>query len=254
MLTRSRLTAVSPSLRFNEPAARRGGQSPSLAAARAAEADDDANDAGGEGCRFRPIDRDSPSLDIAELLGSPTSRNNSRCQSPSLGLIAREAMVAPGVAKAVSSSAPMTTASCKRASRMARPAEPSPAAAAAAAATIKEREAQFAARKLQRLLAADVVRFKLSNASTGKGPAVKASSGDSEADAIAQAKMNHVCHCTLPPISPASDQFLCTADGLHQVAPRRLRQPGAHVAAGHAVQLPRDVRKAGRGSDQKVRL
>lgn len=92
----------------------------------------------------------------------------------------------------------MTTASCKRASRMARPAEPSVAASVAALATIKEREAQLEEQKLQRLVATDGVRFKLSNASTGKGPAVKASSGDSEADAVAQAKMNHV-HCHAPP-------------------------------------------------------
>jgi hypothetical protein len=197
MLTRSRLTTVSPSLRLNEPSARRGGQSPSLATPSAQPSEDAA-----DGRHFRPIDRGSPSLDIAALLGSPTSRNNSRCVSPSLGLIAREAMAAPRAtpARRCASGAPMTTASCKRASRMARPAEPSAAAAAAALATVKEREAQLDEQNLQRLVATDGVRFKLSNASTGKGPAVKASSGDSEADAAAQAKMNHVsCHAPPPP-------------------------------------------------------
>lgn len=195
MLTRSRLTTLSPSLRLNEPSARRGGQSPSLATPSAQSSEDAA-----DGRHFRPIDGGSPSLDISALLGSPTSRNNSRCVSPSLGLIAREALVPPRAipARRCAPGTPMTTASCKRASRMARPAEPSVAASVAALATIKEREAQLEEQKLQRLVATDGVRFKLSNASTGKGPAVKASSGDSEADAVAQAKMNHV-HCHAPP-------------------------------------------------------
>ena len=184
MLTRRRLTTVSPSLRLNEPSARRGGQSPSMGKpSAAAEEQPDPH-------HFRPIT--SPSLDLGDLLGSPASRNNSRCESPSLGLIARNAL--PFSTPAPLSGAPMTTAVCKRASRMARPAEPSPAAAAAALSALKEREEQFLSRNLLRLPTDDATaaRFKLSNASTGKGPAVKAATGDSETDAAAQAKMNHV--------------------------------------------------------------
>lgn len=86
----------------------------------------------------------------------------------------------------------MTTAVCKRASRMARPAEPSQAAMTAAASIVNARENELRERGLERLASMSGERFKFVGAATGKGPAVKADTGDAEADVAAQAKMNHV--------------------------------------------------------------
>ena len=190
MLTRTQLPCISPSLLLNEPAARRGKASPCLKS----HAEEGAIEEGAAARprSFRPID--SPSLDIAELLGSPDSRNNSRCVSPSLGLIAQDALSAPRLVAAPSFGAPMTTASCKRASRMAVPAKPSRDAAARATACVVDAERALLAQnpRLQRLPADDNVRFKLASASTGKGPAVKADAGDAASDGAAQARMNHM--------------------------------------------------------------
>lgn len=75
---------------------------------------------------------------------------------------------------------------------MARPAEPSQAAMLAAVNAVNERENVLRERGLERLASIAGERFKFAGAATGKGPAVKADTGDAEADVAAQAKMNHV--------------------------------------------------------------
>ena len=240
MLTRRRLTTVSPSLQLNEPAARMGCRSPSLG-----------EPTGPPDGHFRPV---SPSLDIPELMPSPT---NSPCASPSLGLIPPEAMKNATLpfkeARAGKASARMTTAVCRRASRMARPSEPSLEAQRVAAAHVFANESVMREAGMERISYDDMQRFRLNAASTGKGPAVKVDTGNPERDAVAQAKINHVrrppffTHC-----SPTDHLFLHT-DGLHQEPPRRVQQPGAHLANGHAERLPADVRPAGCECYQKVR-
>lgn len=185
MLTRARRPVVSPSLLLNEPAARTGCTSPSLGA--------DAMSI----YHFRPVS--SPSLEIEELMpsprGSPTGRG-----TPSLGLIPETVMQrAVDAYKATTASASgkakMTTASCKRASRMARPSEPSESAMAVAHQAIMDKEHAIRSKGREKVSGNDTLRFKLANASTGKGPAVRADSLDATDQASAQAKMNHV-RCT----------------------------------------------------------
>lgn len=86
----------------------------------------------------------------------------------------------------------MTTAVCKRASRMARPAEPSEAAMRAAVTVVCKRENELLERGLQRMAVTVCERFKMTGPATGKGPAVKADTGDANADIAAQSVMNHV--------------------------------------------------------------
>lgn len=188
LLTRARRPLVSPSLTLNEPASRTGGESPSLDYA-------DAPPAG----YFRPV---SPSLLIEELMPSPVASPRG---SPSLGLIAPGAMrdvrdveltfnrpkplqtATLGV-----SAVQMTTASCKRASRMARPAEPSEVAREEALQVVADTELELRMSNKERVADDSTVGFKLKQASTGKGPAVRADSLDIAEQATAQAKMNHM--------------------------------------------------------------
>lgn len=92
----------------------------------------------------------------------------------------------------------MTTAVCKRASRMARPAEPSQEAMVTAIAKVNALENALRERGLERLASSASERFKFSGVATGKGPAVKADTGDAETDVAAQAKMNHVRSADTP--------------------------------------------------------
>ena len=124
---------------------------------------------------------------------SPT---NSPCASPSLGLIPPEAMKNATLpfkeARAGKASARMTTAVCRRASRMARPSEPSLEAQRVAAAHVFADESVMREAGMERISYDDMQRFRLNAASTGKGPAVKADTGNPEKDAVAQAKINHM--------------------------------------------------------------
>ena len=89
--------------------------------------------------------------------------------------------------------AKMTTASCKRASRMARPSEPSEGAMAIAHQLVLDKSHRMYSHGLEKVDGDETMRFKLSNASTGKGPAVRADSMGVSEQNNAQAKMNHVC-------------------------------------------------------------
>ena len=190
MLTRRHRTVVSPSLVLNEPSARMGLQSPSLGSA--ASVPDN---------HFRPV---SPSLYIPELMPSPTA---SPCASPSLGLIPEEAMRRAAEMQAqqnnhartdrsarrpAKNTTRMTTAVCKRASRMARPSEPSEAALLEADREINATEDAMRRAGLEKLTLDEISLFKHTAPSTGKGPAVRAGTGDAESDVAAQAVMNHV--------------------------------------------------------------
>ena len=180
MLTRRSRPLVSPSLALNEPAARMGGQSPSLGESQLPDN------------HFRPV---SPSLEIPELMPSPVTTPRG---SPSLGLIPEEAMRRAAAAEQParpqerSGGARMTTAVCKRASRMARPSEPSDAATSAALRTVSAGEELLRSSGLEKVLLDTVQVFKHTAPSTGKGPAVRADTGDAEGDVAAQAMMNHV--------------------------------------------------------------
>ena len=185
MLTRRSRGTVSPSLALNEPAARMGLHSPSLG-----------DDSRPPDNHFRPVA--SPSLmDIPELMPSPTT---TPCGSPSLGLIPREAMFraatappAPGLHNERVSGEQMTTSVCKRASRMARPSEPSEGAKRHAENIVNELERELALDGYVRaVVKQETQTFKHTAPSTGKGPAVRAETGDAESDAAAQAIMNHV--------------------------------------------------------------
>ena len=69
----------------------------------------------------------------------------------------------------------------QRASRAARPAEPSADARTEAWQAVVAAEERLQARGLQRLPIDDAKAFKLSSASTGKGPAIKADAGPDSA-------------------------------------------------------------------------
>ena len=178
-LTRATRPLVSPSLEQNQPAARYGRASPCQHPSD---------------WQFRPV---SPSLEIPELQLSPKGSPRS---SPSLGLINPDALgvVAPeipdsrGEGTYISPQTKMTQAVCRRASRMARPSEPSERAAARAHQTIHSDEHAMRTKGMEKVSGEDQSRFKLSNASTGKGPAIRAESMDQEDVAQSQALMNHV--------------------------------------------------------------
>ena len=61
-----------------------------------------------------------------------------------------------------------------------------------AARTVFAHESMMREKGMERISYDDLQRFHLSAASTGKGPAVKADTGDPDNDAVSQAKMNHV--------------------------------------------------------------
>ena len=261
MLTRRTRPVVSPSLVLDEPEAVVERASPSLM--QFPRAMDN---------HFRPV---SPSLCIPELMPSPCA---SPCASPSLGLIPQEAMRRATEAPAVvpepvradrsgrvsKSAARMTTAVCKRASRMARPSEPSEAALVAAERLVNEAEEAMRLDGLVRRSTDDTYVFKHTAPSTGKGPAVRAGSGDGEGDAAAQAMMNHVRKAPFFALlfHPHSLAYMrhclllslrVSQDGLDQEPPRRHQQPGALVAHRCAQHVPAHVRQTGCERDQEVR-
>lgn len=94
--------------------------------------------------------------------------------------------------RASKSAARMTTAVCKRASRMARPSEPSEVALVAAERLVNDAEDAMRFAGLVKRSTDDTYVFKHTAPSTGKGPAVRAGAGEGESDAAAQAMMNHV--------------------------------------------------------------
>lgn len=240
MLTRRSRAVVSPSLVLNEPAARMGRLSPSLGdTARPPEN------------HFRPV---SPSLEIPELMPSPVA---TPCVSPSLGLIPEEAMrrAAEAPFKQEERVNPrMTTAVCKRASRMARPSEPSETAQLAAERLISANEEALRLQGFEKLSMDETHAFRHTAPSTGKGPAVRADTGSVESDAVAQAMMNHV-RATLSRRHPLLPTYTATVptDGLNQEPPRRYQQPRATLADGRTQRVPPDVRPTGGQRDQKVR-
>jgi hypothetical protein len=169
----------------NVPAARHGASSPSLTV----DAVHASIDATVEAFGFRPM---SPSLDIAELAPSPVPQpSNSSRGSPSL-LLSDDSHATRRQSVSIGShNASMTLAVCKRASRMARPAEPSEAAMNAARAMIYSIENDLmAVQRLERLRNESGERFRLTCASTGKGPTVRADSVDG--NPAAQQIINHM--------------------------------------------------------------
>ena len=94
--------------------------------------------------------------------------------------------------RASKSAARMTTAVCKRASRMARPSEPSEVALVAAERLVNDAEDAMRFAGLVKRSTDDTYVFKHTAPSTGKGPAVRAGAGEGESDAAAQAMMNHM--------------------------------------------------------------
>ncbi len=83
----------------------------------------------------------------------------------------------------------MLVAQCKRASRMARPSEPSEAAMRLASGCIHRIEMELRNDGFELCAGdGDVTKYKMSGPATGKGPAIRASSGGAEV----QATMNHI--------------------------------------------------------------
>ena len=202
---------------------------------------------------FRPV---SPSL-IPELMPSPVA---TPCASPSLGLIPEAAMRRAAelpVQKEARGGTRMTTAVCKRASRMARPSEPSESAQQLADYLVSQAEADLRDQGFERQLLEELQVFKHQAASTGKGPAVRADTGDANNDAAAQAMMNHVRaappHCLSLPLA---DRYTTTcalfvSDGVDQESPRGHQQPRAAVAHGRTECVSSNVWPAGGQRDQE---
>ena len=214
-MTRSQRCTVSPSLALYEPAARMGGVSPSLGSQTHPPPG-----------HFRPL---SPSLELAELLPSPRA---SPCNSPSLGLIPAAAMARPHpppvILRGHASKARMTTAVCKRASRMARPSDPSTDTAAEAQRIVVLHEHSLREQGRERVIGEVTPQpFKLSVASTGKGPAVRVDTGDAAADAAAQATMNHVRSFHATPLYTPSTHMLTRVP-----CPQMVSIKSRHVESG----------------------
>ena len=120
----------------------------------------------------------------------------------------------------------MTTAVCKRASRMARPSEPSESAQQLAEYLVSQAEADLRSQGFERQVLEELQVFKHQAASTGKGPAVRADTGDADNDAAAQAMMNHVRaappRCLSLPLSDThtTTRALFVSDGFDQESPR----------------------------------
>jgi hypothetical protein len=145
---------------------------------------------------MRPI---SPPY-IAELAPSPPQ---SPCVSPTLALIqsadAGPVLPPAGTARARA----LTKAVCKRASRMARPSEPTREAKDNAAERVAQIEAQLRLAGMERVVFDDLQRFRQTAASTGKGPAVRAN----EEDETVQAVTNHMV--SLPCNAPSETRLTC---------------------------------------------
>lgn len=204
--TRSSRPLVSPSLDVDGPFTRVANRSPSLGGAGTHSGDvpvgffrpvpsgnlagDLVGDPAVDATRGRPSGGGSPSLVVRAIL---TGEWQSGCPEDAGSVSVADASSAGLASSTTGAAGPnMTTAICKRASRMARPADPSSEAMTAAVAIVNSRETVLRERGLERIASTAGERFKLAGASTGKGPAVKADTGDVETDITAQAKMNHV--------------------------------------------------------------
>ena len=75
---------------------------------------------------------------------------------------------------------------------MARPCEPSEAATALAVQIISQVENDLRSETWEKLSNYEQIRFKLNNAATGKGPAIRTDSLDTPEEMQNQALMNHV--------------------------------------------------------------
>ena len=75
---------------------------------------------------------------------------------------------------------------------MARPCEPSEAALARANTIVHKDEHWMRTKGMEKVSGEELSKFKLNNASTGKGPAIRAESLDEEGVAQNQALMNHM--------------------------------------------------------------
>lgn len=183
-MTRLQKPPISPSLVKYQPSRRRGEESPVHGVK-----------AGPPPHSFRPV---SPSL-IPELAPSPCASPRG---SPSLGIIERDNGTTgshaakkhsfPERVSGIAASVRLTKASCKRASRMARPSEPSVAILKNAEETVHQRQHFLMSKRGLEKVRVDNAdmqqRFRLQSASTGKGPAVRAEGGGEGA----QARMNHL--------------------------------------------------------------
>ena len=161
---------------------------------------------------FRPL---SPSLELAELMPCRARR----CSSPSLGLHSAGGDGQDGAARqrARVVKARMTTAVCRRASRMAR-SEPSPRAQAEAQRIVYALEHTLREAGLERVVGNWGNRCSSWRWRRPARARVRVDTGDAAADAVA----------------PGNDE----PHGLYQEQARRVRHARAHLAAGRAVLLP----------------
>lgn len=134
---------------------------------------------------FRPV---SPSVD--DLLKQED--NLCACESPSLGIIHPSAMRRSEDLKRKREEVRMTISNCKRASRMARPAEPSADTLAKMNALLEARLTSFYSTGMRLYEPQEQRVFCLPSSSGGKGPSVRVETGDADRDASAQAKANHM--------------------------------------------------------------
>lgn len=134
---------------------------------------------------FRPV---SPSVDD---LRHPEP-NPCACESPSLGIIHPYAMKRSEDLKRKREEVKMTISNCKRASRMARPAEPSAATAVKMNALVEQSLTNLYSAGLRLYQPAEQRVFSLPSSSGGKGPSVRVETGDADRDASSQARANHM--------------------------------------------------------------
>jgi hypothetical protein len=134
---------------------------------------------------FRPV---SPSL--VEMLN--LSPEASPCSSPSLGVIHPDALKRSEALKRKREEIKMTVAICKRASRMARPAEPSQDTLAEMNDVLETSVQSLYGAGLRLFSHVEQRAFSTPSNSGGKGPSVRVETGNSDRDASAQAKANHM--------------------------------------------------------------
>lgn len=125
-------------------------------------------------------------------------------------------------------SSAMTKAVCKRASRMARPAEPSTEKYVQNHRLVKQSEAYLIECGRRRVYGEVLLKpaFRHALASTGKGPAVRVDTGADDTDVMAQSTMNHMCVSSQGSVQPTPP---------HRQAPpafRRVSIKSRHVESG----------------------
>jgi hypothetical protein len=140
---------------------------------------------GSQASSFRPV---SPSVDD---LMHPEA-NPCACESPSLGIIHPSAMKRSEDLKRKREEVKMTISNCKRASRMARPAEPSAATIGTMNSIMEKSLTNLYTAGMRLYQPAEQRVFSLPSSSGGKGPSVRVETGDADRDASAQAKANHM--------------------------------------------------------------